>query len=219
MRVVIAGGHGKIALRLERMLAARGDVAVGLIRNPQHVPDLRDVGAVPAICDLESASVDDVAAQLRGADAVVFAAGAGPGSGIPRKDTVDRAAAALLADAAQRAGVHRYLLVSSMGVDSPPSVTHDEVFAAYLRAKKSAEEDLRARPLNWTILRPGLLTDAPATGRVRLEPHVERGDVSRDDVAQVLMALLDVATGGETLELVGGETPIPDAIARIRRRG
>jgi nucleoside-diphosphate-sugar epimerase len=217
MRVVVAGGHGQIALRLERMLAARGDTAVGLIRNPQQVPDLRDVGAVPAICDLESASVDDVVAQLGAADAVVFAAGAGPASGIPRKDTVDRAAAALLADAAERAGVHRYLLVSSMGVDSPPGETRDEVFAAYLRAKKAAEENLRSRPLNWTILRPGRLTDTPGTGRVRLEPHVERGDVSRDDVAHVLLALLDAATGGETLELVGGETPIPDAIARIRR--
>ncbi|SDZ47232.1 NAD(P)H-binding [Micromonospora pattaloongensis] len=216
MRVVVAGGHGKIALRLERMLAARGDVAVGLIRNPGHVRELRNAGAVPAICDLEAARVDDVTAHLAAADAVVFAAGAGPGSGIPRKDTVDRAAAALLADAAERAGVRRYLMISSMGVDAPPSDGRDEVFAAYLRAKRAAEEDLRSRPLRWTILRPGRLTDAPGRRRVRLAPRVERGDVPRDDVAHVLLALLDTATGGETLELVGGETPIPDAVAQLR---
>jgi nucleoside-diphosphate-sugar epimerase len=118
MRIVIAGGHGQIALRLERLLAARGYEVAGIIRRPEHGDDLRESGAEPVLCDLESASIEEVAAHLQGADVAVFAAGAGPGSGAARKDTVDRAAAVLLADAAERAGVQRYLLVSSMGVDS-----------------------------------------------------------------------------------------------------
>jgi uncharacterized protein YbjT (DUF2867 family) len=169
------------------------------------------------VLDLEAASADEVAAALDGADAVVFSAGAGPGSGVARKDTVDRAAAVLLADAAERAGVRRYLLVSSVGVENVRGdVTgpDDEVFHAYLVAKLAAEEDLRSRPLDWTILRPGRLTDEPGTGRVLLAPSVPRGDVPRDDVAAVLVALLDrPATHGKVLEAVGGDTPIEDAVA------
>jgi uncharacterized protein YbjT (DUF2867 family) len=214
MRVVIAGGHGKIALRLSALLSARGDEVVGLIRDPAQAGDLRDAGAIPAVCDLEAATPDELATHLDKADAVVFAAGAGPGSGAPRKDTVDRAAAGLLADAAQLAGVHRYLLISSTGVDRPPPPGTDAVFAAYLRAKAAAEQDLRGRDLRWTVLRPGRLTDDPGAGRVRLAEKVPRGPVSRDDVAAVLVALLDTpATAGLTLELVGGDTPIDEAVA------
>jgi nucleoside-diphosphate-sugar epimerase len=120
MRVVIAGGHGKIALLLERLLAERGDQAVGLIRNPAQVADVEGAGAEAVVCDLEAASADDVTMLLSGADAVVFAAGAGPGSGAPRKDSVDRAASVLMADAAERAGVRRFVQVSSMGAGQPP---------------------------------------------------------------------------------------------------
>jgi len=216
MRVVIAGGHGKIALLLERALATRGDAAVGLVRNADHVADVRGTGADAVVCDLERTTVDDLAAVLAGAHAVVFAAGAGPGSGIPRKDTVDRAAAVLLADAAEAAGVRRYVQVSAMGVDSARQAGPDDVFGAYLVAKKAAEDDLRARPLDWTILRPGRLTDDPPAGTVRLARHVDRGAVSRADVAAVLVALLDApATAGRVLELVGGDTPIADAVAAL----
>ncbi|SCF11487.1 Nucleoside-diphosphate-sugar epimerase [Micromonospora coriariae] len=216
MRVVIAGGHGKIALLLERSLAARGDTAVGLIRNPDQAAALRAAGATPIVCDLERTDVTDLAAHLDGADAVIFAAGAGPGSGAARKDTVDRAAAALLADAATHAGVRRYLLVSSMGVDDPPAAGTDDVWAAYLRAKRAAEDDLRARDLDWTVLRPGRLTDDEPTGRVTLAAHAGRGAVTRADVALVLVALLDAPrTAGETLELVNGPTPITDAVRAI----
>jgi len=219
MRVVVAGAHGKIGLRLGRRLAERGDAVTGVVRNPGHAGDLEAAGVEPVVLDLEAASADDVAAALAGADAVVFAAGAGPGSGVARKDTVDRAAAVLLADAAERAGVRRYLLVSSVGVEGVRGHTtgpDDEVFHAYLVAKLAAEEDLRARPLDWTILRPGRLTDDPGTGRVRLAPSVPRGAVTRDDVAAVLMALLDRPdTGGLVLELVGGDTPVPDAVAAV----
>src|SRR5215813_7751359 len=192
MRVVIAGGHGKIALLLEGLLAGRGDQAVGLIRNPAHAADVQKAGAGAVVCDLEAASAEEVAALLSGADAVVFAAGAGPGSGIPRKDSVDRGASVLMADAAERAGVRRFVQVSTMGAGQPPRPGTDDVWAAYITAKTAAEDDLRTRDLDWTILRPGRLTDAPATGRIRLAPPpVPRGAVPRADAAAVIAALLD----------------------------
>jgi uncharacterized protein YbjT (DUF2867 family) len=217
MRVVIAGGHGKIALLLERLLTERGDQAVGLIRNPAHAADVHQAGAEAVLCDLEAASARQVAVLLSGADAVVFAAGAGPGSGAPRKDTVDRAGSVLLADAAGRAGVRRFVQVSSMGAGAPPRPGAGEVWAAYITAKTAAEDDLRARDLDWTILRPGSLTDAPATGRIRLAPPpVPAGTVPRADVATVIAALLDdPATRHQTLELTGGDSPVAAAVHSI----
>src|SRR6516225_11369131 len=207
MRVVIAGGHGKIALLLEPLLAERGDQAVGPIRNPAHVADVHQAGAEAVVCDLEAASAEDAAVLLSGADAVVFAAGAGPGSGAPRKDSVDRAASVLMADAAERAGVRRFVQVSSMGAGQPPRPGSDEVWTAYITAKTAAEADLRARDLDWTILRPGGLTDAPATGKIRLAPPpLPGGTVPRADVSAVIAALLDSpGTRHKTLELVAGD--------------
>ena len=217
MRVVIAGGHRKFALLLERLLAGRGDQAAGLIRNPVHAADVQKAGAEAFICDLEAASADEVAVLLSGADAVVFAAGAGPGSGAPRKDSVDRAASVLMADAAERAGVRRFVQVSSMGAGQPPRPGGDEVWAAYITAKTAAEADLRARDLDWTILRPGGLTDAPATGKIRLAPSpVPRGSIPRADVAAVIAALLDnPGARHQTLELVGGDNPVAAAVHSI----
>lgn len=218
MRIVIAGGHGQIALRLTRLLSARGDDVVGIVRNPAHIGDVEAAGGTAAVVDLERSSVDELAPVLDGADGVVFAAGAGPGSGVERKDTVDRGAAVLLADAAEAAGVSRYVLVSSMGADRP-EVAPDEVFRVYLEAKAAAEDDVRARDLDWTVLRPGGLTDAPGTGRIRLEPRVERGSVSRDDVARTIVGLLDeAATVGLTLELVAGDDVV-DAAVQAAGRG
>ena len=219
MRVVIAGGHGKIALKLERLLTERGDQAVGLIRNPDHHDDVRAAGAEPVVCDLERSDVAEVAAALEGADAVVFAAGAGPGSGAARKDTMDRAGAVLLADAAQQAGVHRYLLISTMGLDRADDLPEDDVFGAYLRAKAASEYDLSHRELNWTILRPGRLTNDPGTGRVRLGRSVPAGSISRQDVAAVLLSLLDEPASAKlTLEVVEGDTPIPEAVTAACQR-
>lgn len=219
MRVVIAGGHGQIALRLERLLAARGDRVVGLVRNPDHVDDVRETGAEAEVVDLEVVTAAQLAERLYEADAVVFAAGAGPGSGTARKDTVDRAAAVLLADAAVAAEVPRYLLVSSIGVDDDPPPGGGEVFAAYLRAKKAAEEEVATRPLELTVVRPGSLTDDPGTGRVRLAPPpLGRGDVTRDDVAEVLAELLarpGSATAGLVLVLLGGDTPVGEAVDAV----
>ncbi|KNB50076.1 NAD(P)H-binding protein [Streptomyces caatingaensis] len=217
MRIVIAGGHGQIALRLERLLAARGDEVAGVVRRPEQAGDLLAAGAEPVVCDLESASVADVARHLEGADAAVFAAGAGPGSGAARKDTVDRAAAVLFADAAEAAGVRRLLVVSAMGADREPPAGTDPVFAAYLRAKGAADADVRSRPgLDWTVLRPGRLTDEPGTGLVALGEATGRGEVTRDDVAAVLLALLDEPrTAGRTLELIGGDVPVDAAVRAV----
>jgi uncharacterized protein YbjT (DUF2867 family) len=217
MRIVIAGGHGKIALLLERVATERGDQAVGLVRNPAHIADVNQAGAEAVVCDLEAASAGAVGVLLAGADAVVFAAGAGPGSGAPRKDSVDRAAAVLMADAAEQAGVRRFVQVSAMGAGQPPRPGSDEVWAAYITAKTAAEADLRARDLDWTILRPGRLTDAPGAGTVRLAaPPVPAGAVSRADVAAVIAALLDEpGTRRRTLELVGGDSPIATAVHSI----
>jgi uncharacterized protein YbjT (DUF2867 family) len=215
MRIVIAGGHGQIALRLERLLAARGDEAVGIIRNPDQGDDLRSAGAEPAVLDLESASAEETAEVLRGADAAVFAAGAGPNSGTERKDTVDRGAAVLFADAAERAGVRRYLVISSMGAD--PDHPGDEVFDVYLRAKGAADADVRSRTaLDWTILRPGMLTNDAGTGQVLLAASTGRGPVPRDDVAATLVELLDTpASAGLTLELISGNVPVTVAVKDI----
>ena len=217
MRVVIAGGHGKIALLLERMLSQRGDQAVGLIRNPDQVAEVEQTGAEAVVLDLEASSPAAVAAVLDGADAVVFAAGAGPGSGASRKDTVDRAASVLLAEAAGQAGLRRFVQISAMGVDQPPAPGTGQVWAAYLAAKAAAEDDLRARDLDWTILRPGGLTDDPGTGQIRLAPpSLPRGQVPRADVAAVILALLDdPATAGQTLDLIGGGTPIAAALRQL----
>jgi uncharacterized protein YbjT (DUF2867 family) len=217
VRIAIAGGHGKIALLTAKLLSERGDEVLALTRNPDHADDIRATGARPVTADLEQTTADELAEQIAGADAVVFAAGAGPNSGIPRKDAVDRGGAVLLADAAEKAGIRRYLLVSSMGVESvrndqtPEGV--GEVFVAYLRAKLAAEDDLRRRALDWTIVRPGHLTDAEGIGTVQLSPDAPRGEVPRADVAAVLVALLDEPrSAGLVLQLIGGRTPVTEAI-------
>ncbi|OBB33107.1 NAD-dependent dehydratase [Mycolicibacterium peregrinum] len=215
MRVVIAGGHGKIALILERLLAAQGDEAVGLIRNPAQSADLEAAGATPVVLDLESASVPEVADVVRGADAVVFAAGAGPGSGAARKQTVDRDAAILLADAADAAGVSRYVMVSALAADDRSlDENYDEVFRAYMRAKSEADADVRARAgLRTTIVRPGGLTDDAGTGSVTVAESTGRGSIPREDVARVLLAVLhEPETAGRTFEVISGSTPIDTAL-------
>jgi uncharacterized protein YbjT (DUF2867 family) len=213
VKVVIAGGHGKIALRLTRLLGARGDDVVGIVRNPDHVDDVRQAGGDAIVLDLENASVDEAAGVLEGADAVVFAAGAGPGSGAARKETVDKDASILCADAATQANVARFVQVSAMSLDRADDQDVDEVFAVYLRAKAAADEHLMGTGLEWTIVRPGLLTDDPGTGTVTLGEDVGGGVVTRDDVAAVLVAVLDhPASAGRVYELVGGETPVDEAL-------
>ena len=216
MRVVIAGGHGQIALLLERVLAERGDQPVGVVRNPAHVADLQEAGAEAVLLDLENTDVEALADVVSGADAVVFAAGGGPSSGAARKETVDRGAAVLLADAAERAGVRRYAMVSAMGTDNADPDS-DEVFQVYLRAKKAADDDLRARDLDWTVVRPGRLTDDPPAGRVQVG-QLDRGSISRADVAAVLAAVLTTdSTIGTTFDLLEGHQTIDAALSGLQR--
>ena len=216
MRVVIAGGHGQIALRLTKLLADDGHQVVGLVRNPDHEADIASAGGQAVVLDLEQSDASAVAGVLTGADVAIFAAGAGPGSGKARKDTVDRGTAALFADAAEQAGVRRHIQVGSMGADRADSLTDDEVFTVYLKAKWAAEEDLRSRDLDWTILRPGSLTDDAGRGQVLLADKTGNGRISRDDVALVLAGLCDTpASIGRTLELVAGDTPVAEALTTL----
>jgi uncharacterized protein YbjT (DUF2867 family) len=214
MRIAIAGGHGKIALRLAKIVSERGDEVVALIRNPDHADDVRQAGAEPAVVDLEHASDDDVAEAIAGSDAVVFAAGAGPGSGPARKETMDYGGAVRLIAAAKQAGISRYVIVSSMGAD--PDAPGDDTFSVYLRAKGRADDAVRSSGLDATVVRPGGLTNDPGTGRVSLGENLRGGQVPRDDVATVLTAVLDSPnTIGKTVDLVSGDRPIAEAVAAI----
>jgi uncharacterized protein YbjT (DUF2867 family) len=209
MLVAIAGGHGQIALRLTRLLTERGDQVRSLIRNPDHADDIREAGGEPVVCDLEEADDALVATAVRGADAVVFAAGAGPGSGAQRKGTMDLGGAVKLIAAAKASGIGRYVMVSSINAD--PNHPGDDTFSVYLRAKGEADAELAASGLDYTIVRPGPLTNDPGTGRVAVDAG--RGDVTRDDVAAVLAAVLhEPGTIGRTFDLSGGETPIGGAL-------
>jgi uncharacterized protein YbjT (DUF2867 family) len=166
------------------------------------------------LLDLEKADVADLTDVVKGSDAVVFAAGGGPNSGAARKETVDKGAAVLLAEAAEQAGVRRYVMVSAMGTDKADPDS-DDVFQVYLRAKKAADDDLRSRDLDWTVVRPGRLTDNPPTGRVQVGT-LPRGEISRADVAAVLAAVLDQdATIGKTFDLLAGHQTVEAALAGL----
>jgi uncharacterized protein YbjT (DUF2867 family) len=211
MDILVAGGHGQIGQRLLRLLAEGGHRARGLIRNPDHVADLERLGATAILCDLEH---DDPRPHLGGADAIVFAAGAGPGSGPERKRTVDLGAAVKLMEAASALGVARYVIVSSMGTDD---VEHSGPMRPYLEAKAEADEALRTSGLDWTIVRPGHLTDEPGTGRVDARTALgRRGDVPRDDVALVLLEVLQAPNTIRTqFELLAGDTPVREAVRAL----
>ncbi len=215
MRVAIAGAHGKIAMRLSGLLVAQGHEVVGLVRNPAHVEDVQGVGASAVVCDLEHAAVSDVRAAVSGADVVVFAAGAGPGSGSARKLTMDRDGAIKLLEASAGS---RYVIVSSTGAENPPS--DDDVFSVYLRAKAEADAAVMARGRDWVVVRPGHLTDDPGAGRVRIAAGPVRGSVSRDDVAAVLAAVLaEPRANGHLLYVNGGSDPIDAALAAVLTGG
>ena len=206
MQVVIAGGHGKIALHLERLLADSGHRVIALIRSRDQDSDVREAGGEPVTCDLEQE--DDLSHYVQGSDAVVFAAGAGPGSGPERKRTVDLGGAVKMLDAARRTGARRYLIVSSIGAEDPSAA--GEQMRPYLEAKAEADRQVAESELDWTIVRPGSLTNEPGTGRVTLSTDMSlRGAVPREDVARVLAASLgDPRSIGKTFVVVGGETPV-----------
>ena len=210
MDILVAGGHGQIALRLLKLLADQGHTARGLIRHRDQAADLEAAGAVPVLGDLENDPT--LEPYVKGADAVVFAAGAGPGSGSARKRTVDLGGAVKLADAATAAGVRRYVIISSIGAQDPASGGGS--MRAYLEAKAGADAYVRASGLDWTVVRPGGLTDDPGTGKVAVHTDLgHHGPVPRDDVAAVAAACLTTpATIGVTFELFTGDTPIAEAL-------
>lgn len=212
MDVVVAGGHGQVALLLLRRLAQDGHGAHGLIRDSAQAADLEAAGAQPIVCDLER---DDVTGTLENADAVVFAAGAGPGSGPERKRTVDLGGALKLIDAAHANGVSRYVILSAMGAADPAA--GPEAMRPYLDAKAEADEALAASGLDFTIVRPGGLTDDEGTGRVDAAPSLGRyGDISRTDTAAVLAATLErPETVGKTFDVLAGEVPIAEALRSL----
>jgi uncharacterized protein YbjT (DUF2867 family) len=208
MEVVVAGGHGQVGVRLLALLAHGGHQARGLIRNPDHAADLSAIGAEPVVCDMEQ--LDDLTECCAGADAVVFAAGAGPGSGPERKRTVDYGAAVKLMEA----GVSRYVMVSAISAGRPGEWS--EQMRPYYEAKAGADERLMESGLDYTIVRPGGLTDDAGTGRVAIGTDLDRGDIPRDDVAAVLLAVLETpGTVGKTFELVSGDTPVDEALRSL----
>jgi uncharacterized protein YbjT (DUF2867 family) len=213
--VVVAGGHGNVALRALRILAERGDRARGLIRNPDHAADLEAIGAEPVLCDLEALEAPQIVALVKGADAAVFAAGAGPGSGAARKRTVDYGGAVKLIEAAKLAGIDRYAMVSAIGVNRPDRWS-DEM-RPYYQAKAEADAQVEASALAYTIVRPGRLTDDAGAGRIEAAPLLDRGgDIPREDVAAVLVGCLDEpATVGKSFDLLAGETPIAEALRAL----
>jgi uncharacterized protein YbjT (DUF2867 family) len=215
MDVAVAGGHGKIGLRLLRLLAERGDRARGLIRNADQGPDLEAVGAMAVGADLENLDADAIADSIAGVDAVVFSAGAGPGSGPARKRTVDYGAAAKLIEACRMNGIDRYVIVSAMGVHDPGA--RGQQMTPYYEAKLEADTELAASGLDYTIVRPGRLTDNPGSGRIEAAERLERGgEIPRDDVAATLLACLDdPGSIGKGFDLLSGETPIAAAIGGL----
>lgn len=214
VNVAIAGGAGKVGTRLIRALAAAGDEIRSLDRNPAHAAAVRAAGATPATCDLEHAGLPEIAAAIQGVDAVVFAVGAGPGSGPEPKWTIDYAGAVKLIAASGLASVARFVMVSSIGAD--PAAPGEDGFAVYLRAKGKADEELRNSGLDYTVVRPTHLTDDPGRGLIDAAVGVERGRIARDDVAAVLAATLKAEnTIGKTFEVTAGETPIEAATAAI----
>ncbi|TIH28920.1 SDR family oxidoreductase [Subtercola vilae] len=216
MRIALAGGHGAIALHIEKLLSDAGHEAVAIIRNPEQAGDVLAAGGIPVVIDLEGVDARTLARDLQGVDAVVFAAGAGPNSSAERKYTVDRDGAILLADAAEIAGIRRYVLISSMGADDFDP-TSDEVFQVYLRAKAEADANVRARDLEYTIIRPGGLTNDAPTGEVLLAESTGRGTIARADVAALVVAALVDGIGIRAqFEAISGDTPLAEALAAVK---
>jgi len=212
MDVLVAGGHGKVARHLLRLLAEQGHHPRGLIRKPEHAADLERIGAVPVLCDLEH---DDPVPHVGAAEAIVFAAGAGPGSGPERKRTVDYGGAVKLVAAAQELGVRRYLMVSSIGAGDPACAP--EAMRPYQQAKHDADVAVADSGLEWTIVRPGGLTDVPGSGRVALAERLGRsGSIPREDVARVLLECLTAPnTVHRTFEALEGDVPVREALAAL----
>ena len=216
-RIAIVGGHGNVARHLHPLLAAAGHTPVALVRREDYRAELEGLGAEVRLLDIEKDDAAAFAAAFEGCHAVVFAAGGGADGNIERKRTVDLEGTLKSIEGARLAGISRFVQVSAIGVDNPLPDDTGEVWAAYVEAKRDSDAALRDSGLDWTIVRPGALTDDPGTGLVELAPEVERGEVPRADVAAVVAASLDTGAGlGAQFELVGGRTPIAEALAAVQ---
>jgi uncharacterized protein YbjT (DUF2867 family) len=214
MKVAIIGGHGKIALKLTSLLNERGDTIRSIIRKAEESDDIRSVGGDPIVCDIESTSSEELAGAVGNVDAVVFAAGAGAGSGPERKETVDHGGAVKLIEAAKMNDIDRYVMISSIGANA--SAPGDDTFAIYLRAKGRADDALMESGLAYTIVRPTSLTDDAGDGRVHIADRIERNKIPRDDVAAVLDETLHLeSTSGKLFELGDGDEPITEALGNL----
>ncbi len=211
MKITILGAHGKIAMHMHHMLVNNGHQVRGLIRKQEQSEDLKNLGVEPVICDVEKE--EDISEAVGNVDAVVFAAGAGPGSGADRKWTVDRDGAIKLIEAAKKNGIDRYVMISAMGLDEPRG---SEVFQVYQKAKAEADEALRKSGLDYTIIKPGRLTDENGTGKVSLAPKLDPGEIPREDVAAVLTNVLETPSlSGKTLDLISGNSTVEEAINKV----
>jgi uncharacterized protein YbjT (DUF2867 family) len=212
MHVLIVGANGHIGRRLIRQMSTSPHQSRAMIRNPMQGEALRELGADDiVVADLEG----DITPALEGCDAVIFTAGSGGSTGPEKTDAIDRDGAIAIIDAARKAGVNRLVMVSSMGTDAPDSGPAE--LQHYLRAKQAADRHLRESGLNYTIVRPGSLTDEDGTGRINVATELKRrGSVSRDDVAAVILQVLDAPnTHGKQFELLSGDTPVQQAIATL----
>jgi uncharacterized protein YbjT (DUF2867 family) len=211
MKITIVGAHGSVAMLLHPKLREKGHTVRGIIRKEEQADDLREVGAEPVVCDIEQN--DDISDAVGNVDAVVFAAGAGPGSGAERKWTVDRDGAIKLIEAAKKNDINRYVMISAMGLDNPRG---NAVFKTYLKAKAEADEALRHSGLDYTIVKPGRLTDEPGTGKVAIGHNLPKKEIPREDVAAVLAEILEIPIlSGEQLALTSGDTPIVKAMRKL----
>ncbi len=215
-RIAIIGGHGKVALRLADLLTERGHRVTSFFRKPEQAEDVRRTGATPVVLDVEESSTEEIAGRIEGHDALVWSAGAGGGNPA-RTYAVDRDAAIRSMNAAARAGVDRYVMVSYLGAGPRHGVAEDDPFFAYAEAKAAADAYLRKTELDWTILGPGRLTLEEPSGRIAVGPDAGRAgrDTSRGNVALVAaVALAEPRTVGTTIDFVDGGTPIEEAILR-----
>ena len=214
--VVIVGGHGKVALRLAEALTGRGHTVRSTIRNEAHGADIEATGAEPYLLDIERSDAEDFAEVFGDAHAVVFSAGGGGDGSVERKRTVDLEGSLKSIAGAKLAGITRFVQVSAFGVDTPVADDAAPAWRAYVDAKRDADVALRASGLDWTVVRPGALTDGPATGLVRVGDDIPSGSISRSDVAAVIVAALEAdSTIGTQFELTDGDRTIPDAIASL----
>ncbi len=213
-RIAIVGGNGQIARLLHPLLVARGHTPIALVRSESYRNRLEAMGAAVRLLDIENSTAGDFSAVFEDADAVVFAAGGGPDGNVERKRTVDLEGSLKSIEGAQQAGISRFVQVSAINVDQPVADDASPVWRAYVEAKRDADAALRDSGLDWTIIRPGVLTDADGTGLVELGEAVARADVPRADVAAVLAEVLDSGAGiGAQWNLVSGDTPVADAVA------